>query len=228
MGYILDGIVILIILYAIISSSKRGFVRTAIEVVGFIAAFLIAFTVSSQLANVTYAKIIEPSIINTAEAAVTEGTQNAADAIWSAIPKIVKENGFLQVSKDEFYNSVSGNTSNNITELAQNATQAILKPVISKLLSMIYSTVIIIVLLFVVKILAKYINKLFSFSIVGDLNRTLGGIVGFVKGIVFAFVFCCVITLIVSLTKNGFLIFTSSAINSSHIFSFLAGFSPFI
>ena len=90
-----------------------------------------------------------------------------------------------------------------------------------KLISLIYSVFLMIILIFIVKILAKFINRLFSFSIVGSLNRVLGGIVGIPKGIIIAALFCTVVSLIVSVTENGFLIFTGEAVRGSWFFTHL-------
>ena len=53
MSYILDAIIILIVLFYVFISAKKGFVRTLIEVVGFVAAIVIAFTVSTPIAEVS-------------------------------------------------------------------------------------------------------------------------------------------------------------------------------
>ncbi len=229
MSYILDGIVILIILFFIITSSKRGFVRTLIEVVGFVAALILAFTISSPLANATYDKMIEPSVVSAVENAANEGTQTAVDAAWGAMPKFITNNSdMFGLTQESFADKLTQSTADGITGTAISVSQNIAKPIVAKILGMIYSTLLVIVLLFVVKILAKIINKLFSFSIIGKLNRSLGGAIGLIKGLAIAVVFCMIISLIVSFTANGFLVFTRDAIDSSVIFKFLAGFSPFI
>ena len=66
-----------------------------------------------------------------------------------------------------------------------------------------------------------------NFSLVGKLNRTLGGVVGFFKGILLATVFCMIVGVIVSFTKNGFLIFTRESIEASTIFGTICDMLPF-
>lgn len=231
MSYILDGIIILIILLGVFLSAKKGFVRTLIEVVGFVAAIVVAFTLSSPLANTIYDKMIEPSVVKTVEAVATDGAENASaavDAVWSKMPAFITESSFFNLSKDSITSTVQAETANGSAQLAQTVSDSFVAPAVTKLISVFISVILVIVLLFVVKILAKYLNKLFSFSIVGDINKTLGGLLGLVKGAAIAVIFCLVISLILSFTKNGFLIFTYDAINSSYIFKFLMGFSPFL
>ncbi len=231
MSYILDGIIILIVALGVFLSAKKGFVRTLIEVVGFVAAIVIAFTLSSPLASTVYDKMIEPSVVRTVENAAADSAQNASgavDAVWNKMPTFITESSFFNLSKNTVTATIQTETANSGAQLAQTVSESFVKPVATKLLSVLFSVILVVVLLFVVKILAKYINKLFSFSVVGDINRTLGGLLGLVKGAAVAVIFCLIVSLALSFTKNGFLIFTYDAINASYIFKFLMGFSPFL
>lgn len=231
MSLILDAIIILIILLFVFLSAKKGFVRTLIEVIGFVAALVIAFTFSTPISNVIYDKAIHPSVVKTVQNVAGDGVTNATsavDAVWNKMPSFITESSFFDLSKETITTSVQNQVSNDTTQLAQNISEAFVKPATTKLLSVLISVIFVVVLLFVVKILAKYINKLFTFSFVGSINKTLGGVLGLIKGAAIAVIFCLIISLILSFTKNGFLIFTYDAINSSYIFKFLMGLSPFL
>ncbi len=231
MSYILDGIIVLIILFFVFLSAKKGFVRTLIEVAGFVAAIVIAFTISSPIANATYDKLIQPSVVKTVQNVANDGISDATsavDAVWVKMPAFITESRFFNLSKESITTTVQDRSANDSIQLAQNISDSFVKPVATKLISVFLSVILVIILLFFVKFLAKFINKLFTFSVVGTINKTLGGILGIVKGTAVAIIFCLVISLILSFTKNGFLIFTYDAINSSYIFKFFMGFSPFI
>lgn len=231
MSYILDAIIIFIILLFAFLSAKKGFVRTLIEVIGFVAAIVVALTFSSPISNLVYDSSIHPIVAKTVESAVNEGAVNAnaaIDAVWNKMPVFLTESSFFDLSKENISNTVNQNAAENTTALTNVISDSFVKPAVTKLLSVLIAVILVVVLLFVVRILAKYINKLFTFSVVGDINKTLGGLLGLVKGAAVALVFCLVISLILSFTKNGFLIFTYDAINSSYIFKFLMEFSPFL
>lgn len=219
MNLLIDLIVLLIIVFCVIISAKRGFVKVLVEVVGFVAAIFLTFTISTPLADITYDKIIEPPII---EAVADSAADTAEKDIWSLVPSAVSENAEkLGISVESFTQKVTSNISNGAQTAVKTASQDIIKPVITKVLGLVYSVVILLVLLFVVKFLAKFINKLFSFSIIGKANRVLGGIIGIPKGIIFAILFCMIVSLIVSL-YGDFLIFTVSNIEKTYIFRLLA------
>ena len=228
MAYILDGIIVLIILLFVYLSAKKGFVRTLIEVVGFIAAIAIAFSVSTPIAELTYDSFVYPSVEETIQETGKDNINSAVDAVWEKLPDFMTESSFFGLSKDTATESAQSDFSNNSSELAKSISDNLVKPTAVKLISVIVSVILVIVLLIVVKILAKFINKLFTFSFVGDLNKILGGVLGLVKGTSIAVIFCLLISLILSFTKDGFLIFTYDAINSSYLFKFLMGFSPFL
>lgn len=230
MQYILDILIVLIVLICIFLSAKRGFMRTLIEVVGFIAAIFIAFTVSSPIANTVYDKMIEPSIVKTVESTASENAAtatNIVDNVWDKLPGLITKNSLINISKDAVTQKVETDAIENSTVLANTISESFIKPSAVKILSTLISTILVVVLIFAVKILAKYINKLFNFSVIGSINKFLGGILGLVKGIAISIIFCMIITLIISVTKNGFLIFNYENINNSYVFKYIAEFSPF-
>lgn len=76
------------------------------------------------------------------------------------------------------------------------------------------------------KVAARILNKLFSFSVVGKINRLLGGILGIPKGVLLALIFCMLTLLIVTLSENGFWIFTEKTVESSYIFKWIYTIIP--
>lgn len=222
MSMVLDLIVVLIILAVALISAKRGFVKVAIELAGFIAAVFITLTISTPLGNITYDKIIEPQIVKSMSAVTDKSVTDTSDAVWNALPSVIKNHSEkLGVSKDSLDKTVSEHIGDNTENAVRAVSQTAVKPMAVKLISLIYSVFLMIILIFIVKILAKFINRLFSFSIVGSLNRVLGGIVGIPKGIIIAALFCTVVSLIVSVTENGFLILTGEAVRGSWFFTHL-------
>lgn len=225
MSIILDLIALAIIVITVLISAKRGFVRTAVELVGFIAAVFISFTISTPLANATYDKIIEPSILSSVNSVADTAADNSAaaavDSFWNEMPGWIK--GGIEragISKESLDGSITANIGNGVASAAESASQSVIKPAVTSMLTLVYQVISLIILLIIVKPIAKLINKLFSFSIIGTANRVLGGVVGVPKGIIYAALFCLLITLIVSFTSNGFLIFTNETIEQSLFFSF--------
>lgn len=224
MSWLFDLIALAIVVITVIVSARRGFVRVVVEVIGFILAVLITFTIHTPLAEMTYDKIIEPPVVEAVTKTGSETAGQTADRMWNALPELVKSGSSLfGITKEKIDQDVEEKIAQNAESTATNLSQSVIKPAVVRFLALIYAVVLLIVLLIAVKFLAKAINKLFSFSLVGKVNRVLGGILGIPKGIVFAVLFCLIISLIVSFTKNGFLIFTREMLDGSRFYSLIVG-----
>ncbi len=229
MNILLDLIILAIIAVTAFLSAKRGFVRSAVELVGFLAAVWLAFTVSTPLAEMTYDKFLEPKIVSSVSDEAGATAESIIDSTWNSLPEFVKNNAdSIGLSRDK----LSQNISQEITSGSENAVKATsqnaIKPVISHLLGLLYSVIILIVAMIIVRLAARLLNKLFSFSVVGKLNRILGGVFGIAKGIIIAILFCMIISLILSFNENGFLIFNKEIIDNSYLFSKLCLFNKVI
>lgn len=223
MNFVIDLIVVAIVAICVLLAAKKGFVKTLVEVVGFIAAISLTFTISTPLAEATYDKMIEPKIIEAAVNAVGESTENGA---VNALPDFILNNASkLGISVEDFTSKITDNLTTGTESAVRTASADVIKPIVTEILGLAYSVVIFFVLLFVVNFLAKIINKLFSFSVIGKVNRLLGGIIGVPKGIVFAILFCMIVSLIISLS-GGFLMFTAENVEKTIVFKLLANIIP--
>ena len=101
MSIVLDLIVISIIILMILISAKRGFVRVAVEVAGFVVAIMLSFTLSATLADFTYQKVIEPAIVSSVENITVETTDSAAENTWNALPDFIKNSSVFESNYDD-------------------------------------------------------------------------------------------------------------------------------
>lgn len=228
MHILLDIIIVAIVTFAVIISAKKGFVRTAIELFGFILAIILAFTLSEPVSELVYDKFVSPSVVAAVEDSISDDTDNAIDAVWDKLPSFITNSGFSDISKDTLFESIEKNTAEGSASVAEHISQTVVRPNAVKIISIFVSAILVIILSILIRILARFINKIFTFSLLGKINTVLGGVLGFGKGVAFSVIFCMIISLIISFTKDGFLIFTYEAIDASLIFKFITGFSPFI
>lgn len=226
MNLVLDLIILGIIALAVVISAKKGFVKVLIETLGFVAAVILAFTISAPLADLAYDKIIEPPIVS---AVADSAGDKAEEEAVNALPDFIANNDsdFLSKTIDDFTRKISQNVSDGTESAVRKASQEVIKPVATDILGLLFSVILIFVLSILIKFLAKFLNKIFSFSIVGKLNKLLGGIAGSVKGVIYAIIFCTVISLILSFTGKPFFIFSQENINNSYLFKLLTELIPF-
>ena len=88
---ILDLIVVAIILLAAWMSSKRGFVRTVIEVAGCILALIISVYASKPVAEFCYNRFVANSVENSVKDALADVKVDSASAVWDSLPDYLKK-----------------------------------------------------------------------------------------------------------------------------------------
>lgn len=233
MWIVLDIIIVAIILFYILISAKRGFIRTAVELVGFGLSIYLAFLIGGTVATAIYDGTVEPAIVDAAVSAVGEqagtGIDQAVTKTWESLPgyviNIADNFGITAETLKENITSAAINT-NSVEAIAEQAAETVVEPIIVPLIKTIVGILLFIILMVLVKFLAKIINRAFNLPLIGGLNRTLGGILGFGKGVLISAVFAILITTLVSFSSEGFLFFTMENIEESTIFGFLADFSP--
>lgn len=228
MGIVLDFIIVAVIGLFVYFSAKRGFIKTAIELVGFFLALYLSITLSGIISEQLYENFVKDSLVEKVETVANENvkvtTENFEEA-FNTLPDIVVSLGERYgVSKEGLSEYIvnQSNTSN----FAENIVDYAAKPVFVNVFKIVLYVVLFLVLSILVKWLARILNKMFNIPIIGGLNKTLGGVIGFIKGLVICCALCIGISIIVSLTKNGFLIFTQQNIDDSLIFKFLTEFNP--
>lgn len=221
MWIVLDLVVVAIIAIIALISAKKGFVRTIVEIVGFIAVILMANNVSPMLSETTYDKFIQPAIVNSIEEIhIEEQLKDTSinEISTENIPQFITKLLGDDFEIENFIANINENINNGVTEAVTEASQNVIKPIVTEILTLVYMLFIVLVSLVVVKFAAKVINKLFSFSLVGKANKMLGAILGIIKGIAVAVILCSLFTLIVSLIPDANGILSETTIESTILF----------
>lgn len=210
MGLVLDFIVIGIVVLCSIMAAKKGFVRTLIELIGYILAIAVAISFSGVVADFVFDKFIEPaSVTAIADIIEDKGTQ-ALESVPVFIKSITEKAG---VNFAELENAVGTSS----TETASEIVNTSLKPIAVSIVKSIAIVVLAVLLLIVVRFLARFVNSLFKGALLGSANKLLGAILGGAKGVIFAILFCVLVSFISSILKTDFLFFTQATIESSNI-----------
>lgn len=226
MGYILDVIILLFVIFIAYISAKKGFVFTAVEIVGFVAVTFIVSAVSVPIAETVYDKTISKSILSSASK-LSENSQDEAEAFIDSLPKFIfKDNGVFSVEKSDvidYYNNCLKEKTENVSK---KVSEDVIKPIIVKPISLIVSSFLFIVLNLCVHFVARLISKIIKHSFVSPINKALGFIIGIPKGILLAFFAFVVLLAISKITENNLLFFGKTTLNKSYVFRFLKYILP--
>ncbi len=227
MWMILDGLVLCVILIFIFLSAHRGFVRTLVELIGFVLALHISLTVGGLVSESVYEHWVQPkattAIVDIVEEIPLRRTDELVNSVWESLPNSatqLAEN--FGITPDSVLKRNDFSSAQTATQTAEELCQAVLyKPVVTVVQSA-CSLLLFLVLMFLVRWIAKLVNKVCRIPIIGGVNHFLGGVLGLLKGTVIAGALCLAITTVVSFTENGFLIFTPKNIEASVLFRFLS------
>lgn len=217
MGIVLDLILALIVVVCILLAVKKGFVRSLIEVVGYILAIVIAFSVSGIAAEYIYDNVVDEAVVVTVYTAIEENSEKALEALPDYLTVLLEQVDFdiESLLKTDDADALS---------VAKQVSENILRPLVVGILRTIISVVAFLILMVVVKLLARVINSMFKGAVLGTANKVLGMVIGCVKGVVFATVFSMIVYFVASLSENDFLFFTNEAINKSVVAKYIIDF----
>lgn len=222
---ILDIIIVAIVALFILFGIKKGFARSFIEIVGYILAILISFSVATTVSDYVYEKKIKENIVSSVGELAYEKTDEAGksiDAVWDSIPTYIKTvAGIQKDSVDEYISEYKTNTSNSVKDMALAVSENIVKPIATSAIRLAVEIVLLILLLILVKFFAKIVGKLFNKSILRGTNKFLGGILGAGKGALIALISVSIFMLLMPMFDNEIFGVTPKIIESTIVFKYL-------
>ena len=90
LGYAADIILVAVVLMALLVGWKRGFFRSMMDLVGTVLVLAAAIWLSGVVAQWTFQEILRgPMIAQVSEALQLASTDNAADAVFAALPSVL-------------------------------------------------------------------------------------------------------------------------------------------
>ncbi|MDD2363113.1 MAG: CvpA family protein [Oscillospiraceae bacterium] len=208
MSFILDGLIVVIFLVAILLGYKRGFFKSAIQLVGCIAAALIAFSLSAPIASGIYNQFISPSVEKKISAEIekagSESIETALNGVLDNLPDsltnalTVFNLGSPDQIKERLPNSLDG-TASQVSAIIE---EKVVRPAAVSLLRLLCFFILFIILMIVVGILATIGGRLFRVPVLRQVDGLLGGVLGAAQGVVFVFVAVTIMSLIAASSKN--------------------------
>lgn len=230
MAYILDLAVILLFILAIFLGYRRGFIKTAIRLVGCVLAIVLAGVLSPLVAGGIFDTFVSPpmekmfasQIKSTDLDAVMNELEAGIDQIPSSITNALEAYG--AGTPQQILDSAKAEVNGNIASLPGMVVK-LMRPVAVSLLSALCFFVLFIVLMIVVAILASLINKAFRLPVIKQVNGVLGAVLGAVQGVVLVLVAVTVLQLVANSSSQEALI-SRQDVEGSILVSRIADINP--
>ncbi len=191
-SFAVDALLIIICLFVIFISVKRGFVRTILSLVSAVAAVLLSVvftpTVSDFLYNKFVLKTITDGIAATVESLVTDGTSRGIAEMFETMPEALSEilgrYGITDGMKEELIASANAGEAT-----VQSISESIASPVATMISNVIAFVAVFIVSIIVLKIIILIIDVVFKLPGLDSVNKGAGLILGIILAAVVLFVY---------------------------------------
>ncbi len=231
---LIDLAIVLIAVFIIWRSARRGFVRTVIELVGYILAAMISFSLAGIIAQSVYDKSIRPEIIETVEQNISEGAnlseiQTAMQDVMDELPGFITLfSGSNGLSADALSQEMDDTISGGVHTAAVSVADQIVQPIAVSGIKAILGSILFTVLMIGVRFISRTLNRLINFSFLRPINKLLGGLVGVLKAVLILFCAVTIIALLRTYISGADEIFSPQVIDKTYLFKLLYNANPFI
>ena len=216
MNFILDILVIALIIFFVVKGYKKGFFRSILGFIGFIATVTISIFLTNFSSNLIYDIFIKPSIVNNINNTIYN---NYSDLPSTLTGKTL--DGLPKLFTDLFFKS--GHNSNEIEfilkEKSSNSADLIsdlFRPLIVHFISTILFFVFVVLLLFLLRFILKHC-KITKIPIIGRVDALLGAVLGLFKGIIISAIILNVLLFIVPIFNSESTMFSRENLNDTYV-----------
>lgn len=220
MPIVLDIIAVAIVVLFAIIGYNSGFVKTIIELIGWIAVLLFASVLANQISGFVFDCFLSKPIITSIEEYIAEFGGNGVNEYFNNLPDLIQKLlGAYGINADKIGTAIESN------QIAVSIVEQIRVPIVS-LISFVFNVIIFVLGIILVRLLARVCNSVITrIPLVSGLNRTLGFVSGVAKGFVITAVACWMFSFIILFT-GGFLGITYETICETQLIMFLNEMNP--
>ncbi len=210
MAYILDGIILLLMALTVFFGYRHGFLKSVVQIVGFIAAFVLALTFSSPLASWTFDGLmaegietqLNESLVGVTEVPSAEKLGELLTGLPTSVISVLENSTQLQSALDSLDNSVAATTAT----LANTLLTRIIRPIVVSLLQFVFFIILFVLFSLVARLLTKLIKPVTKLPLIRQIDGTLGAVLGAIKGVLLVLIFTAFVQLIAATgTENSML-----------------------
>lgn len=226
MSWILDGVAVALAVLFLVLGAKRGFIKSAIRLIGMVVALVAAALISNPLSETIFeAWIREPVTVSVAakaaDAAVAAATtvQDQIVTVLEAMPSMVQS--AFDLSGMAMPQTGAPVEAESLTTLI---VDAILRPLCVSTIQAILFLLIFVGVLITAILLAKAADKVFNtLPLIRQVNGLLGGAVGLLEGIGVIYVLSLVLRLYMTMSGVGSVI-TAAHLDATYIVKYFVNF----
>ena len=186
MAYIIDGALVLILLLSIWWSYRKGFVQSMVQLVGWIAAIVVSFTLSAAVSPVLFdsfaAEPLKQSVANTLQHDASSTVEEQVDNILDALPSSLANVLHADELSDKLVADLNSTLEQSAQSVAESVVTNVVRPIAVSLVQFLLFIVLFILCMIAVALLKRVIKPITKLPLIHQADGLLGGVVGIVKG----------------------------------------------
>lgn len=231
MAVLLDLILLALFIFIVFRSYRRGFVRTVVELVGYVLVCVLAFACTGPLSSWAFDTFMEEPVTRSAASAIQtqvgDSAAEAAGSFWSQLPGFVTQGAADFGITEEGLASALQQGLDGSDGMARAVTNYVARPILTGLTQVVLILFIFLLGMLLVRILARMVNRLFQLPVIGTVNRVLGGVLGLAKAALLILLLCWLIGAVAAVAGGDFGLQLRESIQRTWLFKWLYGFKPF-
>lgn len=232
MAFILDIVILAVVALFVYLGRRAGFVKTAVKLVGFLLALVVAWGLSGPIADGCYDLFVRDSVRTTIDenllsadsvSGIEQGVRGALESLPESVTNLMSHWGLG--TPEELAASVSDKVGATAQSAADVIEGEIIRPLVTVLLRMLCLVILVVLLLILVRVLAAVIDKIFKLPVLRSFNRIGGMILGAAQGVLIVLVLVTVLQVIGSAVEpNSF--FSPQAVEQTLLVKYIAAVNP--
>ncbi len=231
MAYILDGAVILIVLFCVWNGWRKGFIKALSRLLAFVLALVAAMLLSTPIAAYVYDSTVSPTVqevltenlMQTGATTITQSVDTALTDMPGFVRNLLSHQGIT--SGADVVGKLSIGNSDTMTAVAQQIDTVVIRPVTVALLRVLSFLILFIVVSVIAGFLLRLLDKVFKLPLLRGINRTLGFIPGIINGVLCALLLTTVVQVWASMgSADGFI--TREMLSDTVLLQWLISVNP--
>lgn len=211
MTYIVDIVLVVIFALVILTSAKKGFFKSLVDLIGSLVAVVIARFLSESAATAVFDGFVAKGAEKALSQSLGEaGSVDYAEQVENALASLPEGlNGILQIMGIDSSALADKLSEMNLNgdNLVESLMNTVVVPLGTAVVQFVLFVILAVAMIFVVKLFAKVIDKIVKkLPVIKGFNKTMGAVFGIFRGLIIVVIISMLVSVVVGFTGNEMLI----------------------
>lgn len=230
-SFLIDIVFATMVLICVVVAWNRGFVKTVVSFLGFIAAGIVSMLACAKVSEYLYQLLIKQPLYDSIykrvlELVPTGEVVSSIEDIGAVLPGAVKV--LFDLAAADAGERIGQTLAGTAETVSHTVLDTLVEPLVLALLNMVIFFVLFALLMVIVNILVAMLGKVFELPVLSGINRLLGGVVGVVNGVLVCMLAAALLSLYATVTSDASSWVNTDILRSTTIASFFIEHNPIL